>query len=144
MPEASTQNETINGVVILFYKNYINNTPKRYTNAYGLARTLAKRFNEQEKFKRLEEIYRYTNIGYPLGLIESVAYRDLSLGRNLGHAYNYGYQQKPALLGDLIVTLDTCLFEIFDIFTEMCIEHNIDPNLITPDMFLPTRTEGSL
>ena len=141
----TTQSETIAGLVVLFYRNYLNHTPKAYTRAYGLSRALAKRYDEKDIVNRLEHLYRHTTIGYPMGLIETIAYRDLMQGKSLSHSYNYGFKRKPVVLGDLIQTLDDCLIEILDIFTELCIKYDIDPNLLSPEMFLTTtKTEGSL
>jgi len=140
------QNETINGLIILFYKNFINYNPKRYTNAYGLCRALVKRMDEKEALRKLEGIYEKTTIGYPLGLLETIVYRDVSTGSKISKGYNYGYRAKPVVLGDMIQALDICLSDIMDIFTEICIKHNFDPNIITADMVgitIPQR-EGAL
>jgi len=141
---AKMQSETISGLVILFYKNTLMNTPKRYTNAWIYCMALAKRFNEKEHLETLEELYQKSTIGYPMGLIESVCFRDLSLGRSNCRTYNYGYRRKPVKLGDMIVALDKSLSIMLDIFTDICVKNDIDTNLITPEMYMTQGTGAAL
>ena len=130
---AKFQTETIKGLVILFYKNLLMASPKQYTIAYSICKNTAKRFNESEYIAELEKIFRTTKIGYPLGLIQTIVYRDMFLiGASTQKTYNYGYRTKPVKLGDMILALDTALDRILDIFTEICVKHDIDTAFATP------------
>jgi len=126
------QTETIKGLVIIFYKNLLMGGPKQYTTAYAICWALAKRYNETAHIDRLEELYKKTTIGYPLGLLQTIVFRDINLGRNTNRIYNYGYQSKPISLGDMILSLDTSLAEILNIFTEICVKYDIDTAFTAP------------
>jgi len=131
------QQETIKGLVVLFYKNFLSFSPRRVSNAWLLCYVFARRFNSEQEIARLKEINRKTPLTtLPLGLIETIAYRDLAMGKNINKFYNYGHGKKPVVLGDLILSLDLVLAEIFDIFTDICVINEVDTNIIDPLMFL--------
>jgi hypothetical protein len=129
---ANFQSQTINGIVILFYKNLLMQGPRQYTTAYTLCKSLAKRFQEDEYVAELEKIYRHTEIGFPLGILQTIVFRDLSMGLKTNKFYNYGFRAKTVMLGDMIMALDTSLDRIFDIFTAICVKHDIDTSITMP------------
>jgi len=130
------QQETIRGLVVLYYKNYLTHSPNRVSNAWGLCYVLAKRFKDKNYTDRLDHIYKKTSVGFPLGLVETVAYRDLMLGKSIDKYYNYGYGKRSILLGDLIQALHRTMSEISDIFTDICVQNEIDTNIVAPELFL--------
>lgn len=130
--KANFQTETIKGLVILFYKNLLIPSQKQYTTAYSICRTMAKRFDEEEKVKTLQNLYKRTGIGYPLGLIQLIVYRDIMLGSSTTKTYNYGRRSKPVKLGDMIVALDNAMSQMLDIFTEICVKNDIDVTFAMP------------
>lgn len=126
------QTQTINGLVILFYKNMLIAGPKQYTTAYSICWAMTKRFKEKDKTRELEKLYKTTKIGFPLGVIQTVVYRDTVLASRLNKTYNYGRRARPVQLGDMIEALDDCMARFLDIFTEICVEHDIDTTLASP------------
>lgn len=131
-PIAKFQSQTVNGLVILFYKNLLMQSPRQYTTAYTLCKNLAKRFGEDEYVVELERIYRHTEIGFPLGILQTIVYRDLSIGLKTNKFYNYGYRAKTVMLGDMIQALDKTLDRITDIFTDICVKNDIDTSITMP------------
>lgn len=130
--EPKFQTETIKGLVIIFYKNLLIGGPKQYTTAYSICRAMAKRFNEAEHLEKLERLYKKTTIGYPLGLIQTIVFRDIITGKSTNKTYNYGIHARPVMLGDMILALDNVNGEILDIFTEICVKHDIDTTFAMP------------
>ena len=130
--KANFQTETIKGLVILFYKNLLMPSPRQYSVAHSLCRTLAKRFDQKKYVEELDRMYKKTGIGYPLGLIQAIAYRDLMHGSRINKTYNYGFRTKPIKLGDMVTCLDNCMQRIIDIFTDICVTNDIDTTLTMP------------
>lgn len=126
------QTQTINGLVILFYKNMLLAGPKQYTTAYALCWAMAKRWKEEDKIRELEKLYRTTKIGFPLGVIQTVVWRDTIMASRLNKTYNYGRRAKPVQLGDMIEALDDCMARFLDIFTEICVKYDIDTTFASP------------
>lgn len=126
------QTQTINGLVILFYKNMLLAGPKQYTTAYAICWAMTKRFKEKDKIRELEKLYRTTKIGFPLGVIQTVVYRDTVMASRLNKTYNYGRRAKLVQLGDMIEALDDCMARFLDIFTEICVKYDIDTTLASP------------
>lgn len=129
---ANFQSETIKGLVILFYRNLIFPTSKQYTTAYSLTKCLAKRFNDKKALKDLMDLKKNSAGGYPLGLLQTIAFRDLYAGYKINKLYNYGYKRKPISLGDMILTMDAVFEALIDIFTEICIKNEIDTTFASP------------
>lgn len=123
------QTLTINSLVKLFYKNLVEYTPKHYTTALHICWALAKRYKETKAIESLDKIYKDSNIGFPLGLLETIAFRDLSQGARVSRIYNYSHNTKPISLMDIIVILNNCEREILDIFTDICVRHEVDVSL---------------
>lgn len=128
-PKFGTQ--TIDGLVILFYKNLLMDSSKQYTVAYTICKAMAKRFDEKTKIAEIEALYKNAYIGFPLGVIQRVVYRDTVLGYRMGRTYNYGFS-KPVRLGDMIEALDKCMDKFVDIFTEICAKNQIDTTIASP------------
>ncbi len=126
------QTETIKGLVILFYKNLLLPSARQFTTAHALCKTMAKRFGEKDKLEELERLFKRTDIGYPLALIQTVVFRDIMLGSTPNKTYNYGLHLKPVNLGDMILALENAMSRILDIFTEICVDHDIDTTFVTP------------
>ena len=139
------QQETIKGLVVLFYKNFLSFSPRRASNAWLLCYVFAKRFDAKAEINRLKKINKSAPLtSLPLGLIETITYRDLAMGKNINKRYNYNYGLKPVVLGDLILSLDLALAEIMDIFTDICVINDIDTNIIDPLMFLSNEQKQGL
>lgn len=130
--KASFHSETVKGIVILFYKNLLLPSNRQYTVACSLCRALAKRMKETQYLEELEKISMETRIGYPLGLIQTIVFRDMMFGSSTNKTYNYGWRTRPVKLGDMILALDLSLDRILDIFTEICVKHDIDTTFATP------------
>lgn len=126
------RSETINGLVILFYKNLLIPNAKQYSTAYILCRNLARRFNENNKIKVLDKIFYHSKIGFPIGLIQTIVFRDLMGGARTSKIYNYGYKSKSVRLGDMIAVLDEAMNFFVDTFTEICVKHDLDPAITAP------------
>lgn len=126
------QSETIRGIVILFYKNLLNASPRQYTNALMLTRVLARRMDEHQYLEELEKINDTTSIGYPLAVIQTIAFRDLMSGQSTNKTYNYGWRSKSVKLGDMILALEKTMDRVLDIFTEICVKHDIDTTFVMP------------
>lgn len=131
-PKAGFQTETIKGLVILFYKNLLTPSPKQYTIALSLCLALAKRMKEEQFISELEYIRKTSGIGYNLGLLQTIVNRDIMTGQRTTKTFNYGYRTKPVKLGDMIVALDKSIDRILDIFTEICVKHDIDTTFVSP------------
>lgn len=131
-PKARFNSETIRGIVVLFYKNLLSPSSRQYTIAYSLCKVLAKRFDDVDHVTELEKIYAKTTIGYPLGILQTIVYRDIMLGFSTNKSYNYGYQTKSVRLGDMILALDVAMDRIFDIFTEICVDNELDTTSLFP------------
>lgn len=129
-PQMNSQ--TINGLVILFYKNLLTPSSKQYTIALSLCRALAKRMEELDYLQELEIINRSAGIGYNLGLLQTIAYRDIIIGITTNKTYNYGFRSRSVKLGDIIVALDSAMDRILDIFTAICVKHDIDTSFTSP------------
>lgn len=126
------QTLTVTSIVKLFYKNLLEYTPKQYTNALHLCWALAKRYEEKKSIEKLEKIYHDSGCGFPLGLLETIAFRDLMQGVKVTKTYNYGRGRREIPLMKIIVQLDMCKKEILDIFTDICVRQELDVNLISP------------
>jgi len=119
-------------------------TPKQYTTALHLCWALAKRYNEKIEIERLEKLLEDSTIGYPLGLLETICFRDLSQGRKVSIIYNYGYDTEPISLMRIIVVLEEVKKEILDIFTKLCVKYEVDislSSLAVPKEFLKEMPE---
>ncbi len=126
------QQQTISSLVKLFYKNLMEYSPKQYTTALHLCWALAKRYNEKKEIERLEKLLEDSTIGYPLGLLETICFRDLSQGRKVSIIYNYGYDTEPISLMRIIVVLEEVKKETLDIFTKLCVKYEVDVSLTAP------------
>lgn len=122
--------QTIQGLVILFYKNLLSPSNRQYTIAYSLCKAMATQFDEPDYLKELELIYKQTNIGYPLGLVQTVVFRDTMIGMSTNKHYNYGYQSRTVKLGDMILALDQAMDRICDIFVGICVKNDVDVSLV--------------
>lgn len=132
----SFQTHTVNGLIILYYRNLITYSFKRYTNARNITLALARRCvaGDAEAPKDIEalEKMKKTVYGYPLALVETIVYRDLFAGHSMGRIYNYGWRRKPVKLGDLAEALEESLVKITDIFTGLCARNDIDTQITQP------------
>lgn len=140
------QSQTINGLLILFYKNLLTPNAKQYSTAYILCKALAKRFDESDKINSLDKVYKNTKLGFPIGLMQTVVFRDLVAGILTSKTYNYGYRSKTVRLGDMIAVLDDALDFFVDIFTEICVKHDLDTTIAMPyiEGFDPKKFEAGL
>ena len=140
------QTQTINGLVILFYKNMLIGGPKQYTTAYAICWAMAKRFKEMQKQEELERMYKTCGkINFPLGVVQVVVHRDSMFGTKLNKSYNYGVQARMISFGDMVEALDTCMAKFLDIFTEICVDHDIDPTIASPILEgLPLLDKGGM
>lgn len=123
---------TINGIVILFYRNLLTISPNRYTNALMLCENLARRLGETEYLFELEEIDRSCTAGYPLSTVEATRARGMAFGYSMAKEYNYGWKNPRLNLGDMTLGLHRSLRKIFDIFTAICVKHDIDTSIVMP------------
>lgn len=126
------QSHTIAGLVILFYKNLSGLSPYRVTTALMLCRALARRYKKMDFIKELDHINSQTNIGYPLGLVQTIVYRDTMLGWKINKSYNYGRNKRTVRLGELILALDYSLSRVLEIFTTICVDEDIDVEVALP------------
>lgn len=124
--------ETVRGIIVLFYKNFLSPSSRQFTIAHSLCKVMANRFNEVEYLDELDHIYRETKIGYPLGLVQTIVFRDTMMGMSTNKTYNYGYQTRPVKLGDMILALDLAMDRIFDIFTQICVKYDLDTTSLFP------------
>lgn len=125
------QQQTISSLVKLFYRNLMEYTPKHYSTALHLCIALAKRYNEKKEVDKLENLLADSGIGYPLGLLETICFRDLSQGKKVSITYNYGYDTESISLMKIIVVLEEVKKEVIDIFTRICVKYEVDVSIIS-------------
>lgn len=122
--EPKFESLTVQAQVHYFYKNWIESNPKQYSNACSIAKSLAKMYKQKAIEKELQELQEdATETGYPLGVIESIYYRDYSFGMSLSKQYNY--EVDSITLKEIIYTLDKIKDRSMDLFTDICIRKDV-------------------
>lgn len=154
-PDASFQQQTIASIVSMVY-NLMTSSGTIKNNIiamYKLVRTLALRFKEWEYLRDLKKLYDSVEVtstikkkgnvykisrnkeSLPLPIVQYIVSRDgdTKIG---GFSPFKSYEQGKYTLMDLIMALDAAELQILDIFTLMCISHDIDTSF-TPQMMKP-------
>jgi hypothetical protein len=99
---------------------------KNTTTFYGTVRTIALRLAEYEIAEELDELYEKTKVNekktYPLPVLQYVFNRDA----RLGYSPEKAYDGRTVTLMQIITALDRAELRIKDLFTQLCILHDID------------------
>ncbi len=122
----SIQQSTLNSLVIMVYNLLSGTLPRRFTTMYKLTRTICLRLGEYDEAKSLDTIYSGIRINkkvtLPMATAEYILARDSLMNYSPMKPYHGGTFN----FMQIIEALNNSEIEMMDIFTTVCLNHDID------------------
>jgi hypothetical protein len=124
----SIQQSTLNSLVIMVYNLLSGTLPRRFTTMYKLTRTICLRLGEYEEVKSLDGIYSGIRLNKKVLLPMATAEYILARDSPMNYSPMKPYHGSAFTFMQIIEALNNSEIEMMDIFTTVCLNHDIDVN----------------
>ena len=152
------QEQTLISLSMMVMNTLSAESPRQFIRLYQYIKILAKRLNETEVVKQLDDLYASTHVrldvSIPLAILNYIYDKDSYVGYSpmKNYTINFGTKKRENLpklkyfhrlaikknpkkvqitLGEVIMSINTAKVNMIDTYTKLAIDHNIEISQIT-------------